>query len=164
MTGDARRLLAWKGLGGTPATVFTITFPPTVAERHRETNYLLGHQQLSNVSHVSTYQPGWLCPQWHFLWLQPAKHETNLCKSLHFVKVWKHFGGRCFNSHQNSRIGNSSRSGHCGSLRDLSLTSSGSLSLARCSLDLWRASLLLLGQLLGLLLLCKSLKKYTQST
>lgn len=39
MTGDARRLLAWKGLGGTPATVFTITFPPTVAERQEsETN------------------------------------------------------------------------------------------------------------------------------
>lgn len=35
MTGDARRLLAWKGLGETPATVFTITFPPTVAGRHR---------------------------------------------------------------------------------------------------------------------------------
>lgn len=36
MTGDARRLLAWKGLGETPATVFTIAFPPTEAEETKK--------------------------------------------------------------------------------------------------------------------------------
>lgn len=115
---------------------------------------------------VSTYQPGWLCPQWHFLWLQPEKHLMYLCKSLHYVKAWKHFGGGCFNSHQNSCIRHSSRSGHCSSLRDLSLSlaSSGNLRLAGCSLDLGSSSLLLLGQLLSLLLLCKGLQTHTQCT
>lgn len=45
MTGDASRLLVWKGLGGTPATVTTL--PPTVAERHKVKQMKrLGNQQL----------------------------------------------------------------------------------------------------------------------
>lgn len=52
MTGDARRLLAWKGLGGTPATVFTITFPPTVAERHKEEQINNWDRKTSLASHV----------------------------------------------------------------------------------------------------------------
>ena len=79
MTGDARRLLAWKGLGGTPATVFTITFPPTVAGRNKE-EWINRWNTSSSVMWsvcvcVSTHQPGGLCPQWHFLWLQYEKHE-----------------------------------------------------------------------------------------
>ena len=68
MTGDASRLLAWKGLGGTPATVFTITFPPTVAERDKgkQMNNKEREQPVGPAC-VETYQPGLLCPLWHFL-------------------------------------------------------------------------------------------------
>lgn len=66
-------------------------------------------------------------------------------------------------SHQNSCIRHSSSSGHWGSLRDLclSLTRGRSLGLARRSLGLGSSSLLLLGQLLSLLLLCKGLQTHT---
>lgn len=71
-----------------------------------------------------------------------------------------------FNTHQNGCIGHSGGSSHGGSLGDLSLslTSSWSLCLAGGSLDLWGSTLLLLGQLLGFLLLCKSLQINTITT
>lgn len=73
---------------------------------------------------------------------------------------------RMFDSHQNSRIRHSRGSGHRGGLRDLSLSlaGSGSLCLAGCSLGLGSSALLLLGQLLGLLLLCKGLKTHTNTS
>lgn len=51
MTEDARRLLAWKELGGTPATVFTITFPPTVAARSKEQRIKYWNTNNCNVNH-----------------------------------------------------------------------------------------------------------------
>lgn len=60
--------------------------------------------------------------------------------------------------HQYCCIRHSSGSRHSCSLRDLSLACSRSLGLTRCNLGLRSSGLLLLGQLLGLLLLCKGLQ------
>lgn len=70
---------------------------------------------------------------------------------------------RLLNSHQNCCVWHSGSSSHGCSLRDLglSLSSSWSLCLAGGCLDLWGSTLLLLGQLLCLLLLRKSLQRNT---
>lgn len=72
MTGDARRLFAWKGLGGTPATVFTITFPPTVAERHKEKQINNGDRNRAVLPAMCANLPAWMVVPTVAFFIAPA--------------------------------------------------------------------------------------------
>lgn len=86
MTEDARRLLAWKGLGVTPAAVFTITFPPTAAGTNKEIYKQLNGKQFCNVSHVCQRTSLDGCAHsgiFYGSWLKNMKHMS---KIVHWAK------------------------------------------------------------------------------